>query len=185
MRLSRLIPTLAAAAVCLAAATATAAVPPAWDAKVDPWVLSTAGAGPTEFLVFLKEQADLSAADVLPAKEVKGRYVFDALRATADRTQGPLLALLAARGVEHRPFWIANMIWVKGDLALVEELAGRDDVAHVYANPTVHQEPVEKDVMAFAPDAVEWNVTKIRAPELWTAGITGQGIVIDGGEVMS
>ena len=66
MRLPRLLLLpLAAAALTITSASAPAVVlsaPPAWDAKVDPWVLSTAGAGPTEFLVFLTEQADVSAA---------------------------------------------------------------------------------------------------------------------------
>src|SRR5687767_1027436 len=88
--------------------------PEPWDAKVDRWVLSTAGAGPTEFLVYLTEQADVSAAQGLQARADKGRYVTDTLRATAARTQGPLLAFLSAQGAEHRAYWVANMIWVRG-----------------------------------------------------------------------
>ena len=123
----------------------------------------------------------MSGADALRGKEEKGRYVSDLLRGTAARTQGPLLSLLSGRGVPHRPYWIANMIWVKGDLALVEELAQRADVAHVYANPTVHyEEPVESAPLSDSPQAIEWNVAKIRAPQLWTAGFTGQGVVIGG-----
>ena len=185
MRLSRLLALPLVAAAVAASHTGRPDVvlsaAPAWDAKVDRWVLSTGGAGLTEFLVYLSEQADVSGAQALPAREEKGRFVTDALRATAARTQGPLLALLTARGVEHRAFWVANMIWVRGDLALVEELARRDDVAHVYANPTVRfHEPVEGEVMAMAPEAIEWGVARVRAPEVWAAGFTGQGVVIGG-----
>jgi serine protease AprX len=154
---------------------------PAWDTKVDPWVISRAGAGPTEFLVYLAEQSDLTAAEGLKARDDKGRYVSNTLRATAARTQGPLLALLNGKGVQHRPYWVANMIWVRGGLALVEELARRDDVAHVYANPSLRfHEPVEQDETALAPDAIEWGVARVRAPEAWAAGFTGQGVVIGG-----
>jgi subtilisin family serine protease len=178
MRLPRLF--LLPLAAVLAAPSAPAAQRP-WEAKVDPWVLSTAAAGRTEFLVFLKEQADVSGADALPTKEEKGRYVHERLSRTAARTQGPLLALLSARGAEHRPFWIANMIWVRGDQALIEELAQRPDVARLYANPTVRvQPPVESFPLGEAPQAIEWNVARIRAPELWTAGFSGQGVVIGG-----
>ncbi len=56
------------------------------------------------------------------------------------------------------------------------------DVAHLYANPTVHfDEPVE--IAASAPDApaaIEWNITKVNAPQVWAAGFTGQGAVIAG-----
>lgn len=184
MRLHRLI-ALPVAAV-LAASIGAAPRPvmsasPAWDAKVDPWVMSTAGTGSTEFLVYLTEQADVSAAHGMVAREDKGRYVTDTLRATATRTQGPLLAFLSASGAEHRAYWVANMIWVRGDLALIEALARRDDVAHVYANPWVRfHEPVEVDETDLAPEAVEWGVARVRAPEVWAAGFTGQGVVIGG-----
>jgi serine protease AprX len=150
--------------------------------KVDPWVTASAAAGPTEFLVMLSEQADLDAADRLAAKADKGRFVYDRLTELARRTQAPLLGLLAQRGVEHRAFWVANMVWVKGDAALVEELARRGDVAHIYANPSVHfQEPVEReDSPLFTPEAVEPGVAKVRAPELWAAGFTGQDVVVGG-----
>jgi subtilisin family serine protease len=184
MRLPRLLLLPLAAAVLTitsASGSAVALSAPAWDAKVDPWVLSTATGGPTEFLVFLAEQADVSAAYGLAGKEEKGRYVYERLRDTAARTQGHLLAFLSGRGAEHRPYWVANMVWVRGDLALVEELARRDDVAHLYANPSVRfQEPVEREPASLAPQAVEWNVTKIRAPEVWATGVTGQGVVIGG-----
>ncbi len=181
MRFRRLLALPVAVAVLACAAPARAASVPTTEARVDPWVLSTAAAGPTEFLVFLKEQADVRGADALMTRDEKGRFVFERLRDTAARTQGSLRALLDARGVEYRPFWVANMIWVKGDLALVTELAQRDDVAHVYANPTVHfQEPVETSASDVSPQAIEWNVAKVRAPETWALGFTGQGVVVGG-----
>jgi uncharacterized repeat protein (TIGR01451 family) len=131
--------------------------------------------------VVLAEQADVRAAEALRTKEEKGRFVFETLRDTAARTQGPILALLSARGAAHRAYWVANMIWVKGGAALIEELALRPDVARISANPRVrYHEPVERDVMAHAPEAIEWNVTMIRAPLLWTAGFRGQGVVVGG-----
>src|SRR6202158_6390531 len=94
-----------------------------WHAKVDPWVLDTAARGDTEFLVQLREQADLRGAATLSVQSEKGAFVRDALESIAERTQAPLRRLLDSRGVEHRPFWVANMIWVRGDARLVEELA--------------------------------------------------------------
>ncbi len=154
--------------------------------KIDPWVAETGARGQTEFLVMLREQADLRGARVLPTKSEKSAFVLDALAATAARAQGPLLALLESRGIEHRAYWIANMVWVRGDLRLAEELAARDDVFHVYANPAVRlRGPVASrpDAQApGAPDAVEWGVAKVRAPGVWALGFTGQGIVVAGGD---
>lgn len=157
-----------------------------WQAKVDPWVLSSAGAGKIEFLVFLEQQADLSGAEELDSKSQKGAYVFDQLGKTAGQTQQALLALLESRGLQHRSFWIANMILVKADLQFIQILAERDDVAHIYANPQVRLDvqPIEPDQDATAnleaEQSVEWNIALVGAPTVWQEGYTGQGVVIAG-----
>ncbi len=170
---------IASSSLALAAQEA----PDAWRAKVDPWVLDTASEGETEFIVFLSQQANVSGAEALTSKVEKGRFVFEALTQTADATQGPVLKALQAAGVEYRPYWITNMIWVRGGLGAVEAMARRSDVAHVYANPTVHiDEPVSKGDSAApaSPSAIEWNITKVNAPSVWAAGYTGQGVVVAG-----
>ena len=162
-----------------AAATASDARP-----KVDPWILQTAAQGDTEFLVMLREQADLRGAKALPTKAEKGAFVADALAAVAARSQGPILRLLEERGVPHRAYWVANAIWVRGGLALVEELAARDDVFHVYANPTVRVAP-PLDPAPSSPEAgetIEWNVAQVHAPEVWALGYKGAGVVVAGAD---
>ncbi len=152
--------------------------------KVDPWVLEKASAGETDFLVMLRDQADLRGARSLAVKTEKGAFIADTLRAHAGATQAPLLRLLKERGVAHRAFWVANMVLVRGDHALVEEIAAREDVFHVYANPSVRFDgPVAQRAAADvpeAPDAIEWNVARIHAPEVWALGDTGQGVVVGG-----
>ena len=101
-------------------------------------MLETADTGKTEFLIVLSEQADLGEAAHLPKKSEKGKHVYAALTTSAERTQAPLIRELKRRGLEYRPFWIVNMISVHGDVADVQALALRGDVAHIYANPTVH-----------------------------------------------
>jgi len=160
-----------------------------WHTKVDPWVLNTATQGSTEFLVYLKEQADLSAAKQLRTKLEKGAYVYNQLTQTARRTQAPLLAALqdlsrrSPGKVEYRSYWVANLIWVRGGSDLVQTLALRDDVAHLYANPQVRLEeplPAGAQLAPNQPSGVEWNIQKVRAPEVWAQGFTGQGVVIGG-----
>jgi serine protease AprX len=154
-----------------------------WQAKVDPRVLESAATGETEFILFLAEQADLSAAGTLPSKLEKGTYVFEQLTEVAERTQKPVIASLNRSGATYRPYWIANMIWVRGDLPVVEHLALRSDVVRVYANPRVQLEqpsivPIQERLLS--ADGIEWNVEKVRAPEVWAAGYNGQGAVIAG-----
>ncbi|MCD4748644.1 MAG: S8 family serine peptidase [Thermoanaerobaculales bacterium] len=168
----------------LAAWAAMGAAPDQWRAKVDPWVLDKArfGVG-TEFIVFLSEQADLSGAALLPTKVEKGRFVVDALRKTAAETQRPVLDSLKALGVEHRAYWISNMIWVRGDVDVVQGMAERKDVFHIHANPTVRLDerpqapPADKSKAA---TAVEWNIALVGADDVWALGIDGEDAVVAG-----
>ena len=164
-------------------------IPAPWQAKVDPWVLENAGSGETEFLVFLKEQADLSGATLLRTKLEKGAFVYQRLTETARRTQGPVLAALedlSSRSpgkVEHKTFWVANMIWVRAGGEIMQELAQRPDVAHLYANPRIRMDqplPAPETNDLEEPGAIEWNIEKVSAPAAWARGFTGQGAVIGG-----
>jgi serine protease AprX len=171
-----------------------AAATPARDplSKVAPWVLEhTANGASSSFIVVLATQADTSGANALATKQQKGQYVFERLYDTAQSTQGPLKALLDARGVPYRAYWIVNMITVKqGDRALAVELASRSDVQYIEANPTIHQDLPTEEQMAAQDEqlraavdrvlTIEPGITNTNAPGVWALGYTGQNIVIAG-----
>lgn len=167
-----------------AAVSAQEAGPDAIAAKIDAPVLATLQSGGTaSFIVLMTQQADLNQAATLHSKEAKGRFVYQTLANTAERSQAALRAELTRRGVAFRSLYILNALVVEGDLALATELAKRADVAQLVANPTVHQEleSVESMSAANTPDAVEWGVADVSAPQVWsTYGVTGDGIVIAG-----
>lgn len=158
--------------------------------KVAPWVLErTADGGRAEFLVVLSEQADLSGAESLPTREAKGRYVFDTLLAHSRRTQRSLIDWLEDRGIEYQSFYIVNTILVKGDRDIAVGLAARPEVGRIEGNPVVTGiSPVDTgngdkprdEFLTASPQGIERGITYIRAPEVWAAGYTGQGIVIGG-----
>ncbi len=118
---------------------------PAWWGKIDPFLLTELQAEPAadgkasvEFLVQMAVQADVSAAATIADKTAKGAFVYAQLTAVAQQTQAPLLAQLNEMGVDEvRPFWITNMVWVRGDWNTIAAIAQRSDVAFVYANPQV------------------------------------------------
>lgn len=154
-----------------------------WAYKVDPSLLREPIDGATEFLVVFTEQADLSGAAAYNDKVERGRYVYETMTALASRTQAPLRAILEARGVRYQSYWINNMIWARGGLGLVEEIAARNDVRHVYANQPFRVEmptPTPAQETPRAGDLIEWNIAIVRAPQVWDAGFTGQGVVIGG-----
>jgi len=154
-------------------------------AKIASRVLSeTSNGGSTEALVVLSRQADLSFADNLTSKIDKGRYVVNTLRGVARSTQGPILALLQQRGVSYQSFYIVNMIKVTGNRSLMDTLAARADVAHIDANPMVRTAlpaGVDRDT-TFEPQGIEWNVTKVKAPDVWALGFHGEGLVVAGAD---
>ena len=153
-----------------------------WQQKVDPAVVAEVTRGErSEFLLFLQEQADLTEAAGFSTKAEKGAFVYERLTETARRSQAPVLQALAASGAEYRTYWIANMIWVRGDEQLVRQMARRADVAHLFANPRVRMpEPAARAPAPSPPTAVEWGIARVNAPAVWAEGITGQNIVIGG-----
>ncbi len=153
-----------------------------WQDKVDPRVLETAAVdSETEFIVYLKHQADLTGASHLSVKASRGRHVYELLSRTATATQAPILAELQRLGATYRPYWIANMVWVEGNRYLIQAMAERGDVARIFANPWVRlAEPSSNPAESSAPQAVEWNIARIGAPDFWNAGYRGQGTVVAG-----
>ncbi|MDC8011938.1 S8 family serine peptidase [Tahibacter soli] len=152
-------------------------------AAIDPPLARALAAGGTvEAIVAFDDRAVPALVD--PNADVVARRTawIAMLRATAERSQSALLARLRDDGVEHRAYWINNTVWVRADAATIAAIAQRDDVAAVYANAPMRQSlpPLEGAPSNEAALAVEWGVAKIRAPEVWAAGFTGQGVVVSG-----
>src|SRR6185503_4339994 len=136
------------------ARTASAAGP---EDKVTPWVMDkTSGGATAEFIVVMARQADLNPARLMPTKGAKGKFVYDTLWSTAQSSQAALLAELKARGIEHRSFYVVNALWVKGNRALVLELAARSDVARIEGNPVIRNIlPAPEGPAPDSPNVVE------------------------------
>jgi len=67
-----------------------------WEQKVDPNVLKKGKSDKnTEFIIVMKEQADLSGANSLKTKEEKGLFVYKTLIETATQTQKEVIHILS------------------------------------------------------------------------------------------
>ncbi|MEP6768114.1 MAG: S8 family serine peptidase [Acidobacteriota bacterium] len=137
------------------------------------------------FLVVLRDEADLSAAAAISDRAARIRFVYDALSAQAEVSQAAVRARLTARGVAFQPFFLVNMIEVRASGEVAEELALLPEVSTIAANreaslsaPPEDRGGREAPFEARAAAAVEPNLTRIRAPEVWARGFTGQGIVV-------
>jgi serine protease AprX len=174
----------------------TAAVPPAQQAAVDPRVWQTIQAnGSAGVLVILRAQADLSGAATLPTKEAKGRYVYEALQATARASQKSLRASLDRQRATYRSFYIVDALDLEADSAMVRSLAARSEVDRIVPNPWVamsSEQPAASSKEAGAalvrvPSSatsiaatIEPNLVRVNADDVWALGYTGQGIVVAG-----
>jgi|GEM_PF-1099375 len=160
--------------------------PAAGEARLDPALVAQLHRdGRGTFLVVLAEQADLAPAYAVRDWDARGWLVYNTLRETAARTQPAVLRALGtlqAGGHVSRfqPFYVRNLIVVEGDLAAARALARQAEVEALY--PNLRVEPVTPVQMAAAPagpQAVEWNIERIRADEVWAAyGVTGTGVVV-------
>ncbi len=180
----RLFAGLALLLLLTALASPTYADPPT-PASVDPYVWRVIEReGEADILIILQEQADLSGAFALESKEEKGWYVYRQLVATAERTQPPLRSYLERLGVSYRSYWIRNMIQVRADATLVNLLSTRPGVERIdylypaYPDPVYHDPFQTVEAEPPKADAVEWNIVRVNADDVWGLGITGEGAVV-------
>lgn len=140
--------------------------------------------GQGQYLVYLKEQADLNAAYDISDWTARGQYVYQTLWDTATKSQVDLLAYLnsqqgAGDVVAYRSFYIVNAVMVTSGVETLDAVATRPDIAKIEASQTFSiPDPIVLEA-PLAPEAIEWGVTKIGADQVWsTYGATGQGIVV-------
>ena len=160
-----------------------------YTGKVQNRVLRDTQAGrESSFIIELTQQADLSRAYSMKNQDARGWYVYRTLKREAAKTQGPLKAMLDAQGVSYRSFWVANELVVhSGSRTLVNSLAARPDVKVIEANDASnwltstdsYEFGSSVDLLsADRPNTIEPNISLVHAPDLWSLGITGTGIVV-------
>jgi hypothetical protein len=135
------------------------------------------------FLVYLTTQTNLASAFQVEDWSSRGALVYHALQDTAQQSQADLVQTLeqlqqSGRVSSFRPFYIVNAISVTAGLEVLNELAARPDVAYIEAEKRIEiPEPLPSDPIQ--TDAVEWGISKIRAPLVWSElDIRGEGIVV-------
>jgi subtilisin family serine protease len=164
----------------LAAAAALWLAAPA-EASISPRLAETLRSAPADkhlaLVVTLRDQTTIGAAPGA-SRGARVREAVSGLQHAADVAQAPVrraLARLAREGQVDRvePLWIIDGLAVSATRSAVRELAARSDVA-----------AVDLDVANVVPadtggsTATEANIALTKAPALWAAGLTGQGVVV-------
>jgi subtilisin family serine protease len=151
-----------------------------WQQKIDPSLLEKAAEGNTvPFVALLAQQADLSAARWLKTKDEKAHFAYAQLRQTASSTQAGLVAFFNHKNLAYESLFIVNAIKSSGNLAVIEALAQRADVALVMDNAdTYFEPPIDRGGIGLR--AIEWGIEKINADDVWAMGFQGQGVTVGG-----
>ncbi len=147
---------------------------------IDPRVLEdTADGRVGNFLVMLRSQTrGREVALGATNRQQRGRLVFNALRQTALATQPAVRTQLDLFGAKYRAYWVVNVIAVKGNRSVVDAMASRSDVSAIESDRAFRVDLEQPQVFGrAAPSAVEWNIAKVNAPQVWAKGYTGQGRV--------
>jgi subtilase family serine protease/subtilisin family serine protease len=136
-------------------------------------------------LVAQVDPAAVAASAASRSRRGRGQAVVDALRDVANRTQPPLLAVLAreqALGNVTRvaPLWIFNGIAVTATEPVIRRLAADPGVWEIRSDDTIPPPLPTPAAATSSTTATEWNVAGIRAPQVWALDprFNGEGSIV-------
>ena len=152
------------------------------QAIIDPVIWAKLQHAPTvSVCVVMAEQPDVSAAKALSTKAQKGKFVFETLRAAAQKSQKSVRSLLDGRYV-YRSYWAVNTVFLQADADIVTQLSALPEVAAIIENGHLtYARPTERGPSDMrGPDAITWGITIMHADQVWALGYRGEGVVIGG-----
>jgi hypothetical protein len=127
--------------------------------------------------VVMKNQANLAQLSTARDWKGRGQAVYTGLTTNASASQAGLKSFLLTRSASFKPFWISNTVKVTADQATIDEIGKRSDVARILPDRTYTLPPLQPSALSIT--ATEWNISNIRAPEVWDQfGARGEGIVV-------
>ncbi len=132
-------------------------------------------------IINLADKVDVKQIPLVPAsrtregRAIRRNAIAAALKDKANKTQGPIKALLQSRGGKKtKPLWITNSIAVTVPASTINELSGSPQIASIELDAVV-QPPV---VIPSAESVNNWHLYSVNAPALWEAGVDGSGAVV-------
>ncbi|WP_406513393.1 S8 family serine peptidase [Streptomyces sp. NBC_00161] len=164
-----------------AAAPEPGPTPKAAERKIEPKLRAQLDdSAKAAFWVYLDSAADLTAAGTQKTRAAKAETVLQAKQQHAARSQAEVIKALDGAKAEYTSYWIVNAVRVVGSQKLAGTLAQRPEVSRIDADDKVTlPKPAEGTREKAAADAVEWNIDRIKAPQVWDQlGVRGEGIVV-------
>ncbi|UCE66844.1 MAG: S8 family peptidase [Candidatus Zixiibacteriota bacterium] len=147
-------------------------------------VLSNIALADSAFFRLRTTGPSLSAYAKVGDKISGHKDVIENLRARATGSQSGFIArleLLKSKGLidSYRRFWIANVVYVSGSPAALNELSSRLDVETTFENtPIVLIEPVAVEEATTSTAGIESGIRIVKTPEVWEIGLDGTGSLV-------
>ena len=164
-----------------AAVTAQTAEPPASGITVDPLVRDQiAASGAASYWIDLSSKSELSSSQTMDWS-ARGWYVYQQLSRSAEASQAAVVAYLKDSGVKYKSFWIKNTILVtSSDLSVLNGLMSFPEIEAIRSRKEYQVYEPEKSaaVQDNGVNAVEPNLTHVKADQAWALGYTGAGITV-------
>lgn len=139
-----------------------------------------------DYLLYLKNRADLNLPHYLQNLEDRKHFVVHALRTTARQSQAPVIAKLRAIGLEFQSYYVVNAILVlQAEAEEITEIAKMPEIERIVKDETYSLAP--SLLPSSAPPANELHndlpqsLRYLNIGQVWAElGIRGEGIVIGG-----
>ena len=129
--------------------------------------------------ILLNDGVDLSSAKNLKIKSDRGKYVYDKLLRKANSSQSAVVNFLNKRKVPFKSYYIVNMISAELDTEALRELALLESVKSIIPDGKFEIPKTQRETSTTRL-GTEWGLNKIKAPDVWTLGYNGQGVIIGG-----
>ena len=153
-----------------------------WKDKVDPLILENLSKGDqSDFIIQMKSQASIKIESGYKTKLEKSSQVYKQLTQIAKNSQKEAIDMLQKNNTPFKSYWIVNVIYTKGDIHLVEQIARLNSVAKITRNQRlVVQETTPVNTFSRGGGGVEWGIDNIGADRVWALGYHGEGVVVAG-----
>ncbi|HWP12823.1 MAG TPA: S8 family serine peptidase [Ramlibacter sp.] len=125
-------------------------------------------------IVSMTDRVDPRAYE-LADRRTRDTRLVQALKEKAAATQSAVRVFLHNQGArQFRELWVINGFSVTARPVVIRQLASRPGIERISLDSTLRA-PVTTSGSAAPP---EWNLNAVRAPELWSLGYSGAGVVV-------
>lgn len=112
-------------------------------------------------------------------KDQKGRFVFSALKAFAQKDQSAIQAYLNEQNIPFQSFFIFNGLKLKINKSQLNLLIQNFDIKSVAYDQPVPLNEIDRTNIG-TREEIEWGILQIEADKVWEQGYKGSGVVVGG-----